>query len=186
MDDHMIVDLYLARDESAIEQTAEKYGRRIRSLALGIVNDFESAEECENDTYVRAWNAIPPNEPREHFFAFLARIARNLALDICRDRGRLKRKAYLVELSSELEQCIPDPDDEDCRLDRMELQKAINGFLATLSEEKRNVFLRRYWFMDPVSEIAHRYNFTENKVKMMLFHTREQMRDYLVKEGITL
>ena len=95
MDDRSIVALYLRRDETAIRQTAEKYGRRLRALAYGIVNDLQTAEECENDTYMEAWNTIPPHEPSDHFYAFLARITRHISLNRCRDRDRLKRGAFI-------------------------------------------------------------------------------------------
>ena len=113
--------LYLARDESAIAQTAEKYGGRLRALAMGIVADRRTAEECENDTYLEAWRSIPPHEPRSCLYAFLARITRHISLDRCRRRTALKRNALFVELSTELEQCIPAPDDTECRVDCMAL-----------------------------------------------------------------
>lgn len=143
MDDTTIIDLYFARDEAAIRHTAEKYGGRLRALSHGIVQDMQTAEECENDTYLQAWNAIPPHDPKEYLYAFLARITRHISLNRCRDRRRLKRSAYICELSAELEQCIPAPDDAQCRLDDLALSEAINGFLGALDEEKRNLFLRR-------------------------------------------
>lgn len=96
MDDRSIVALYLRRDETAVRQTAEKYGSRLRTLAYGIVNDLQTAEECENDTYMEAWRTIPPHEPSDHFYAFLARITRHISLNCCRDRSRLKRSALSV------------------------------------------------------------------------------------------
>ena len=119
MDDRSIVALYLRRDETAIRQTAEKYGSRLRTLAYGIVNDLQTAEECENDTYMEAWRTIPPHEPGDHFYAFLARITRHISLNCCRDRSRLKRSAFICELSAEMEQCIPVPDNAACRMDWM-------------------------------------------------------------------
>lgn len=95
MNDAKIVELYLKREESAIRQTAEKYGRRLRSLSCGIVGDLSTAEECENDTYMEAWNSIPPHEPKKYLYAFLARIIRHISIDRCRSRSRLKRSAFL-------------------------------------------------------------------------------------------
>ena len=92
LEDNRIVELYLIRDETAISQTAEKYGSRLRNLAYGIVEDPHTAEECENDTYMEAWESIPPHEPKNYFFAFLARITRHIALDFCKQRSRLKRR----------------------------------------------------------------------------------------------
>lgn len=106
LDDNRIVDLYLSRDEAAISQTSEKYGSRLRNVAYGIVEDLHTAEECENDTYMEAWNSIPPHEPKSYLFAFLARITRHIALDFCKERSRLKRSAFISELSAEMEQCI--------------------------------------------------------------------------------
>ena len=186
MDDNKIVDLYLSRDEAAVEITAEKYGKRLRNIAYGIVEDVQTAEECENDTYLKAWNSIPPHEPSGYFFAFLARITRNTALDYCKERRSLKRSAVICELSAELEQCLPAPDDIECRLDSAVLSEAINSFLATLNEEKRNIFIRRYWYTDSIDAIARLYGMSQSKVKSILFRTRNQLRQYLDKEGYEL
>ena len=186
MDDERIVELYLQRDESAIRQSAEKFGSRLRALAYGITEDLQTAEECENDTYLQAWNAIPPHEPRTYLYAFLARLTRHIALNRCRELARLKRSALMTELSAELEQCIPAPDDAACRLDDAALRDAINGFLATLGEEKRNIFIRRYWYLDSVAAIAKRFAVSESKVKTALHRCRGQLRAHLEKEGYTL
>lgn len=186
MDDGQIVELYLRRDESAIIRTSEKYGRRLRALAAGVVRDAQTAEECENDAYFEAWRSIPPHEPRDYLYAFLARIVRHTALNRCRDRDRLKRAAFVTQLSAELEQCLPAPDDLECHLDEMALGEAINGFLATLSREKRDMFLRRYWFLDEVSAIAARFGCSQGRVKTTLFRVRAKLRSYLEQEGYTL
>lgn len=186
MEDKNIVELYLNRDETAIQQTTKKYGRRLRSLAFSIVKDLQTAEECENDTYMEAWDSIPPHTPESYLYAFLARITRHISLNYCRDRSRLKRSVFICELSSELEQCIPDPNDTECQIDSIALKDALNGFLGTLSEEKRNVFLRRYWYLDSIADISKRFVLSESKVKTMLFRSRNMLREYLVKEGYTL
>lgn len=186
MDDNRIVELYLLRDETAIKQTTEKYGSRLRSLAYGIVNDQQTAEECENDTYMEAWSAIPPHEPRSYLYAFLARITRHISLNCCRDRNRLKRCAFVSELSAEMEQCIPAPDDVECRMDDIALSKVINGFLNKLDEKKRNIFVRRYWYLDSVTAISKRFALSESKVKITLYRCRNQLREQLEKEGYTL
>lgn len=179
LDDNRIVDLYLSRDEAAISQTSEKYGSRLRNVAYGIVEDLHTAEECENDTYMEAWNSIPPHEPKSYLFAFLARITRHIALDFCKERSRLKRSAFISELSAEMEQCIPAPDDTERRIGAMVLCEAINSFLATLSDEKRNIFMRRYWYMDSIAAISQRYGLSQSKVKSILFRSRNQLREYL-------
>lgn len=183
MDDERIVELYLMRDEAAIRQTAEKFGGRLRALSCGIVGDQQTAEECENDTYLEAWNRIPPHEPGGYLYAFLARIIRHISLNCCRNRSRLKRRAYICELSAEMEQCIPAPDDVECRIDDLSFAEAINGFLGSLDEEKRNLFIRRYWYLDSIAELSGRFAFSESKVKTTLHRCRGQLRAHLEKEG---
>lgn len=183
LDDGKIVDLYLGRDEAAVKKTAEKYGNQIRGLAYRIVGDSQTAEECENDTYLEAWNSIPPHEPRGYLFAFLARITRHIALDVCKARCSLKRNAFLCELSEEMAQCLPVPNDTAGTIDSIVLNDAINRFLATLGEEKRNIFVRRYWFMDSVDSIAQRYGLSPSKVKSVLFRSRNRLRSFLDEEG---
>lgn len=186
LDDNRIVELYLLRDETAIGQTTEKYGSRLRSLAYGIVNDRQTAEECENDTYMEAWDTIPPHEPKSYLYAFLARITRHISLNCCRDRSRLKRSAFICELSVELEQCISAPDDVECRIDDMALSEILNGFLGELDAEKRNIFIRRYWYLDSISDISERFAISESKVKTTLCRCRSRLREHLEKGGYTL
>ena len=186
MEDEKIVEMYMHKDKTAIQKTQMKYGQRLRTLSLSIVGDWQTAEECENDTYVEAWNSIPPHEPKSYLYEFLARITRHLSLNCCRERNRLKRSAFICELSAEIEQCIPAPNDMECHIDNLVLQQAINGFLGTLSEEKRNVFLRRYWYLDSVAAISKRYSLYQSKVKTMLFRMRNQLRKYFEQEGYDL
>ena len=186
MEDSKIVALYLRRSEDAIKQSAEKYGSRLRALSYRIVADRQTAEECENDTYMEAWSSIPPHEPRTHLFAFLARITRHLSLNCCRDRSRLKRSAYLCELSAELEQCIPSSEDVQHRVEGLALGEELNRFLGALSEEKRDIFVRRYWYLDSVAAISGRFAISESKVKTVLFRCRERLRKQLETEGYTL
>lgn len=186
MDDNAIVQLYLMRDESALTQTAEKYGKRLFTLAYGIVNDRQTAEECENDTYLEAWQSIPPHRPECYFYAFLSRITRHIALNRCRDRSRLKRSAFICELSAEMERCIPAPDELGCRIDDMALSEAINKYLSELDPLKRNIFVRRYYYLDSVASISKRFAISESKVKTTLFRCRNQLRKHLESEGYTL
>lgn len=186
LEDVRIIDLFFERDETAIRYVSEKYGNRLRSLSHSIVKDMQTAEECENDTYVEAWNSIPPHSPKEYLYAFLARITRHVSLNCCRERSRLKRSAYICELSSEMEQCIPSPDDCECRIDDLIFADVINKFLASQNTEKRNIFLRRYWYMDSIADISKRYGYSESKVKATLFRSRNQLREHLEKEGYIL
>jgi RNA polymerase sigma-70 factor (ECF subfamily) len=186
LDDEKIVELFLERNEEAIGRTSEKFGKRLRKLSFGITEDFETAEECENDTYLEAWNRIPPHEPKSYLYAFLARITRHLSINRCRERERLKRKAFLCELSAEMEECIPSPDDMDCKIDDMVFAEAINRFLRNLSEEKRNIFIRRYWYLDSVFEISKQFSLSESNVKTTLFRLRKNLKEYLEKEGFEI
>ncbi len=185
LEDEKIVELYLNRHENAIRETREKYGARLNALANGIVEDTQTAEECENDTYLAAWNSIPPHEPRNYLYAFLARIARHIALNRCRDNKRLKRNAVICELTDEMEQCIPAPDDGS-DMSNETLSRVINNFLAGLGREKRNIFVRRYWYLDSIADISKRFKLSESKIKTTLFRCREQLRERLKKEGYTV
>ena len=186
MEDREIVALYLARDEQALALTAQKYGRQLRAISRQIVQDVPTAEECENDTYLKAWNAIPPHRPEDYLFAFLARIIRNLSISRCRSRGRLKRSAYLTELSDELLNCIPAPGDPDGELERIALGQSISRYLRTLPPVTAQVFVRRYWYLDTVAQLARRFSLRQNTVKSMLFRTRNGLRAYLIQEGYVL
>ena len=186
MDDKQIVELFLSRDENAIRESAAKYGARLYALAHGSVADRQTAEECEHDTYLEAWNRIPPHEPKNYLYAFLARITRHIALNCCRDRARLKRSAFICELSAEMEQCIPAPDDVQCRIEDKVFADAINEFLSRLDEEKRNIFVRRYWYLDSIASISERFALSQSKIKTTLFRCRNELREYLEKEGYSI
>lgn len=186
MEDAKIVEQFLNRDESAIANVADKYGSRLRRIANNILADPAEAEECENDTYMEAWKSIPPHEPKDYLFTYLARIIRNISLDLCRRRSRLKRSAILTELTEEIEQCIPSPNDTDCQLEGILLGEIVSTFLKKLPEEKRKVFLRRYWYLDSIADISLHFSLSESKVKTMLFRCRNELRVYLIKEGYTI
>lgn len=186
MEDDEIVSLYIARSEKAITETAEKYGKRLQALSFRIVQDLQTSEECVSDTYLEAWNAIPPHEPRSYFYAFLARITRHISLNCCRDRSRLKRYAHICQLSSELEQCISAPDDLQCHMDELALKEILNRFIEELKPNKRYIFIRRYWYLDSVEEIAKQCSISQSKVKTTLFRCRNQLREKLIKEGYEL
>lgn len=186
MEDARIVELYLERKEEAITATARKYGNSLNTIAYNLLEDPQMAEECENDTYLAAWNAIPPHTPWNYLFAFLARITRHISLDRCKERSRLKRGGQLAALTAEMEQCIPGPERVEEQVDGILLAETIGAFLKGLPEERRNIFLRRYWYMDSVSTIAQRFGFRESKVKTMLFRTRNELRHHLQKGGYAL
>lgn len=182
IDDLEIIELYFDRNERAITETDAKYGKLCHSIAYNILNSFEDSEECVNDTYVSVWNAIPPTRPH-NFMSFLCKIARNLSLKRLEFSRRKKRSAEVIlsldELSELLpdERCAPDVSDAD-------IGKLISEFLRGQEEYVRGVFIRKYFYFDSVRDIAKRYSFTESKVKNLLFHTRNKLKEYLIKEGI--
>ena len=186
MEDSQIVSLYLGRDEAAIRATAERYGAKLHRIAQNLLEDERSAEECVNDTYLAAWNSIPPHEPRSYLFPFLARITRHLALDRCRERSRQKRSGQLVPLTREMEQCIPSPHDPEKVVDARLLSAAVSAFLRTIGQEQRNIFLRRYFFVEESAVIARRYGMKPSTVLRTLSRTREKLKHYLTQEGYDL
>jgi len=183
LEDEKIIQLYLDRNDNAILYTSEKYGSRLRSLSYGITLDSQVSEECENDTYLQAWNLIPPNEPRTYFYAFLARIIRHISIDRCRKLASLKRDAFITELSEEMAACLPSSDSVENTVNAKELGESINTFLLTLPKEKRVLFVRRYYYLDSISAISGKYNIGESKVKTTLFRIRGELREYLSKRG---
>lgn len=186
MNDDEIVELYIKRDQNAIRNTQSKYGKRIRGISKNITGDALTAEEIENDTYLKAWENIPPTEPRTYFFAFIARIARNLSISVCRDKSRLKRAAMLVEFSDEMEECLPANDRAESLAEENMLIELINKFLFSRSEEKRNIFMRRYWYLDSVKSISKRFGISESSVKTTLCRLRNELREYLEQQGIDI
>ena len=184
LEDERILELYWARNTQAIHETSEKYGSRLSQLSTRLLRAKEDAEECVNDTYLGTWNAIPPQRP-SYFFAFLAKLCRNIACNKLDWLNAAKRRAEVVELTDELAACIPNPEDERQRESR-ELGEALNRFLESLPQENRLIFMRRYWYMDSVHEIAARYGFGESRVKTSLFRTRQKLREYLEKEEISV
>lgn len=182
MDDSKIIELFFARNEDAIKHTDDAYGRRLFHLADNIVHNDQDAEESVNDTYMKAWDTIPPQRP-EHFFAYIAKICRNFALKRIDWQKAKKRNAEVVTLTQEMENCIPDTY-RDMEADERELGRILDAFLRTLTPENQMVFLRRYWYVDTIAEIAVRYGISESAVQMRLNRTRSKLAMYLAKEGI--
>ena len=182
MEDSKIIELYFARKEDAIRQTDVAYGRRLFVLADNIVRNDQDAEESVSDTYWKAWETIPPHKPN-HFFAYLAKICRNFALDRVDWKQAAKRRAEIVSLTQEMEACIPDAK-RDREVESKELGRVLDAFLRTLTPENRMVFMRRYWFVDTIAEITKRYGISESAVQMRLSRTKAKLSAYLEKEGI--
>lgn len=185
MEDKEIIDLYWARAETAIEETSKKYGRYCKTIAFRILDSDEDAEECVNDTYMGAWNAMPPQRP-SRLLAFLGKITRNLALDRYDYRSAKKRGGGFDLVLSELEDCIPSQDNVAQEYEGSETAKTISSFLKGIDPIHRNVFLRRYWFADSIGDISVRFDMSESKVKSMLFRTRNKLKEHLEKEGTTI
>lgn len=179
MNDGQIIDLFWERSQDAIAETSAKYGSYCHSIAFGILHSRLDAEECVNDTWLRTWDAIPPERP-QRLPAFLGRITRNLALDRYDYLHAEKRSAPTDDLFSELSECIPSGRDEFAGL---ELRMLLSQFLRGLEPKPRNLFLRRYWYCDSVEELSKRFGMGQSAVKSSLFRTRNKLRVFLEKEG---
>ncbi len=186
MNDREIIELFLERDQTAIERAQAEYGERLRRIALGVTGDAGLAEECVNDAYLEAWNRIPPNKPYGYLFAYLGRIVRFTAINRMEKENAKKRSAELGELTRELEECLPSSADTANEIEARLLMRTINAFLRTVPEQKRNIFIRRYWFFDPVERIAELSGKSVGSVKMTLMRLRKQLRAQLEKEGFTV
>lgn len=184
MNDDQIINLFFARNEDAIQQTAYQYGTRLQSMAVNIVQDTQDAEESVNDTYLKAWDTIPPTKPG-HFFAYLAKICRYISFGKLDWKNAAKRKAEVVALTQEMEECIPGSW-QDAQMESKELSRILSAFLRTQTPENRMIFVRRYWYADSISQIAQRYEINESAVTMRLRRTRDKLAEYLKKEGITV
>ena len=184
MEDERIIELFWQRSEEAIAQTDVKYGKYCRYIASNILHNKEDSEECVNDTYMKAWDTIPPTRPGI-LSAFLGRITRNISLDRYRMGHARKRGggqiAYVID---ELGECISTGDTPERIVEHQELVEILNKFLGNLNEEKRRIFMRRYWYMSSVKEIARDYKLTNSKVKMVLMRTRNELKEVLEREGL--
>ncbi len=182
MEDNQIVDLYWERSERAIKETDIKYGRMLKSTSLSLLSSNEDAEECVNDTYLAAWNRMPEERPI-YLGVFLSRIIRNISVSRYRAKHREKRGgAYAV--TAELLECIPDKSSIENDFDNDRLKDALNNFIISQSEEKRAMFIRRYFWSENISDIAAAIGISESKVKTTLFRMRIALRELLEKEGL--
>ena len=184
MDDQNIIALYWARSETAISETAQKYGGYCFSIAKNILTNHEDAEESVNDTYLTAWNVMPPRRP-SILATFLGKITRRLAIDRWRYRNAYKRGGGEVTLAlDELEECIAGSDTAEGALRKKELQAALNRFLEALPERERMIFVSRYWYLRSVKEISEKTGLSLSSVKTQLFRTRNKLRFFLEKEDL--
>ena len=183
MDDKEIVALYWARKEEAITQSQRKYTAYCHTIAKNILGNHPDAEEATIDTWLFAWKAIPPHKPLV-LSTFLGKITRRIAIDKWRRNHSEKRGGGQTALVlEELAECLPSPDGVEDRLEARELSESIRTFIRTLPDTERQVFLCRYWYLDPVSAISRRFGYSESKVKSLLFRTRKKLQQYLSQEG---
>lgn len=186
MDDNKIVQMYWDRNELAIPATSKKYGNYCTSIAKNILGNKEDAEECVNDTYMNAWNSMPPHRPSV-LSTFLGKITRNLSLNRYKQIHADKRGGgNLPQALDELEEFVSGTDDVEKEINRRELVEAIDKFLSTLSSNKRGIFICRYWYFDSISDIASRFEMTENNVSVTLNRLRMKLHNYLIERGFEL
>ena len=186
MTDAEIINLYWDRDQTAITQSADKYGRYCYSIANSILNNKEDSEECLNDTWHSAWGAIPPQRPNK-LSLFLGRITRNLAFDKYKwKKARKRSDGELPLVLNELDECIPSSVSVEQTISDKELERLINDYLRSLPERECNIILLRYWHNKPLAEIGKRLSMKENNVKASLFRSRIKLKAFLEKEDVTL
>ena len=184
MEDKIIVDMYWERNENAINETAKKYGKYCFSIAFNILSDTEDAEESVNDSYLNAWNSMPPHRPAI-LSTFIGKITRFVSLKKWREKRTIKRGSGNVALAyEELSECIPVSGGIEETLETQELAKLIDSFLDTLPTAEQSVFICRYWYFDSISAISNQFGFSESKVKSMLHRTRKKLLSKLIEEGV--
>jgi len=184
MNDKDIIELYNARSEDAIAQTDKKYGSACRHTAYNILGSYEDSEECVSDTYLQVWNVIPPKQP-EKFGAFVLRIARNLAVNMFKKRGRLKNGGgYSTVSFEEISEFLPSKNTVEGSVDRQMFMNALDRFLTALPKNKRVMFVQRYFYCSTYSDIANEMHLTVENVTASVRRTREKLREFLEKEGI--
>lgn len=184
MEDGKILELFFARSEQAIRETQTKYGGYCYSVAINILENHQDAQECVSDTWLSAWNSIPPQRPRL-LAAFLGSITRNLSIDRWREQRAGKRGGGEMKLAlEELSGCIPGGESPEGAVLRQELLKSVTAFLGSLPETERSVFLCRYWYFDSAQDIAVHFGFSAGKVRSMLHRTRKKLQGHLKEEGL--
>ena len=185
LEDAKIIELFFARSEFAIKELDTKYGKVCYKIAYNILSDHLDSEECVNDAYLGTWNAIPPQRPNP-LLAFVCKIVRNISIMRHRTNTAMKRNSSYDIAMSEIEQSIVDPDTVEDTMEAKALARIIERFLDTLTEENRVIFMRRYWFSDSYADISKLTGFTEKNISVRLTRIRNNLRNYLVKEGVLL
>lgn len=185
MDDHRIIQLFFERSEQAITELAQKYGALCTKIANNILNNPLDAEECVNDTYLGVWNAIPPQRP-DPLMSYVCRITRNLAIKKYHANTAAKRNSIYDVALDELENCFPAATSVEDTFDAKELARIIDDFLETLDRANRVLFVRRYWYSESISDLARLFRTSNHNVSVRLFRIREKLKQYLIKEGVSL
>lgn len=185
LEDSKIIDLFYARSEQAIMELSTKYGAVCNKVARNILNNTLDAEECVNDAYLGAWNTIPPQKPSP-LLTYICRIVRNLSVMKYHANTAIKRNSFYDIALDELEECLASHVTIEAELTAKEFSAALDGFLDTLDQENRVMFVRRYWYSDSISEIAERFHMSNNYAAVRLSRTREKLKNYLKKEGYEL
>ena len=185
VEDKMIVDLFWERSEDAILKTREKYEKYCYKIVYNILQSKSDAEECVNDTYLNLWNSIPPNRPQS-FSAFLGKIARNVALNRYYHNSAMKRNADIDVILDEVTDFVPSDGQRDKVAEDTVLKDLINRFLASLPKQNRIIFVKRYWYLNSISEIADAAGLSSSNVKIKLMRTRKKFKTFLEKEGVSL
>ena len=181
--DEQIIELFFERSEQAISELDGKYGKLLRNLSYNILNDRLDAEECVNDSYLGAWNVIPPERPNP-LLTFICKIVRNISIKKYHAKTAVKRNSTYDDAMSEIANYILSPNNVEAEIEAKELARMIEEFLETLTVENRVIFMRRYWFSDTYKDIADRVGITEKMVSMRLTRIRKQMREYLMKREV--
>lgn len=183
MEDEEIINLYWNRQEKAISETDKKYGKYCNTISFNILQNREEAKECVNDTYLKTWNSIPPQRPNI-LKVYIGRIARNLAINQY-ERKNAKKRDYTLEIAlEELNECISSNNNVEKESDYNELVKALNNFLSELSQDKRKIFLERYWYLYSIKEISSNNKISESNTKTILLRIRKELKDYLKEGGL--
>ena len=185
MDDKMIVELFWNRTEKAIEETDIKYGKLCRCIATNILENDQDSEECINDTYLAAWNSMPDNRPKS-LCSYICKITRNLALKKYEYNHAQKRNSNLELALDELENYLQKGRSVEEEFEAEQIGKIISKFLRSIKYRDRNIFLRRYWFLDSIKDISSLFKISESKVKSSLYRTRKRLKKYLLEEGVVL
>ena len=185
MEDKQIVELYWARSETAISETEKKYGRYCHYIAYQILENDEDAKEVVNDTYLKTWNTIPPQRP-EPLKPYVGTISRQLAIDVYKGQHAKKRGGQVPHVLNELSECIPDHNNDSDIGESVALSDALNRFIFALPQRTRNIFVRRYFYLSPIAEIAKDLSMKESNVTMHLLRTRKKLAHFLKKEGFDL